>query len=83
MRAIIHKGKAGKSYARLCKEYETRDFYGVIVDSVVNGHNDQAIEYFNMLGGSWQYAFMSGGYMDYGYYGEEAFRIILRAIWTK
>lgn len=83
MRAIIHKGKAGKSYARLCKEYECQDFYEIIAESVMNGHNDQAIEYFNMLGGAWQYAFMSGGYMDYGYYGERTYELIMKAIWTK
>lgn len=83
MRAIIHKGNAGKRYWELCKAYETDDFYGLIVDSVVNGNRDQAIEYFNMLGGPWQYAFMSGGYMDYGCYGEETFNLILKAIWTK
>lgn len=83
MRAIIHKGDSGKHYRTLCRAYETDDFYGLIVESVMNGHRDQAIEYFNMLGGPWQYAFMSGGYMDYGYYGEEAYRIILKAIWMK
>lgn len=83
MKAIIHKGKAGKSYARLCKEYETRDFYEVIVESVMNGHREQAVEQFNLLGGPWQYAFMAGGFEDYGYYGKETFNLILKALWSK
>lgn len=83
MRAIIHKGKAGKTFRQLCKAYECEDFYEVIVGSVTNGHNDQAIEQFNMLGGSWQYAFMSGGWQDYGYYGERTYELIMKAIWTK
>ena len=83
MRAKIHTGKAGKHYTRLCKEYECRDFYEVMVNSVANGHRDQAIEYFNMLGGPWQYAFMYGGYMDYGYYGAETYNLILKSLWTK
>lgn len=83
MRAKIHTGKAGKSYTRLCKEYECQDFYALMVNSVANGHREQAVEYFNMLGGPWQYAFMNYGWEDYGFYGRETHDLILKAIWTK
>ena len=84
MRAKINRGKrAGKSFKSLCRLYECNDFFLVIVESVRNGHREQAVEQFNMLSGPWQYEFMNYGWQDYGYYGKETRDLILEAIWTK
>lgn len=83
MRTKINNGNRGQRLDRLCKRYECEDFYELIVNSEINGHRDQAIEYFNMMKGEDQQRFIMGYYIMYGEYGGCAMNAIVNGLWEK
>lgn len=75
MRAKINHGRAGRQTPP--KDYGTDSWEELMTESVMNGHKDQAIEYFNRMKEFDQKNFLLYGYADYEY-GDETRNFIIR-----
>ncbi len=78
MRAKINHGNRGRQLPP--KDYGNVTWTELMVDSVANGHNDQAIEYFNRMKEFEQKNFLIYDYETYGLYGEKCFQLIIKSL---
>lgn len=83
MRAKINRGQLGTDINRLVKEYDfdcPREYYGHIVDSYVNGNNDQVIELFNRMKGDLQKNFLLNVESIQPVYGKKIHDLIIKSL---
>jgi hypothetical protein len=80
MRAIINHGRRGTRMETLLKRYEFEhpmQYFDYIIESYINGHNDQAIALFSLMKIDAQKTFLLSA-LKMGQYGERVRDLIIQ-----
>lgn len=83
MRAKINHGQRGTDIDKLVKEFEFRcpaDYDEYIVESYVNGRDDQVIELFNRMKGDRQRSFLLNVNAMHPVFGESVHDLIIKSL---